>query len=596
MPNPLNKIKSLQAIAFNGALIVLVAFFSLILGLFLVYSNYPTFAAEETEEDMEPPLIYDVKVARTSATSSLITWKTNENSDALINFGLDKNYGVVRDSAFDKKEHSLEIPDLEANRTYYFRINSSDATGNQGISSDYIFNTRPLVVEKSKEEPAPAEQQPGAGEGTKLKEEGQGMGSGVTNEAGKGEGQGQNGIEGQGQGEGASGAEGQGQGEGAIGIEGLGGGVVESLTQTEAGQELVDAVQQILNQTGGSQEAMQLLADRLKDIGQGPFESPIIIEGYPEIAEIGTDFVIIRWLTTVAANSIVALVEDDNFNSGSINPYSWKEGEPSEYVSVHEVRIQGLKPATTYHYQAQSQGRVGPLVKSPDRIFTTKSILPQLFNIAIDKVEEDSATISWTTNVPCSSVIEYTNLESNDTRSEGSPNFVTRHSIRLTTLQFDTPYSAIIRVENEQGEKSSGMPISFTTVKDIVPPVISKLTTESTLYPGAETKIQTIISWDTDEPSVCQFFYHQGILQADQKPESLIPESGYVTKHIQVVTAFQPASVYKFWITCDDRTKNMKKSDDYTMLTPIKEQSILDLIISNFEGTFGWMKNMVPKK
>ncbi len=594
------KTKSSEWISFNIFLLVMAIIIAMLAGIFFIIKGEELKAATTETDDLEPPLIYDVKIEKTSATSSTIAWKTNEEADSLINFGLDKNYGIVRNPSTYKKDHSLEIPNLEPNRTYYFRITSSDASGNQGISSNYLFVTKP---ESSKTE----EEQQKTDQGTGLKNEGQGMGEGEKNEygqgmgegetnaEGRGRGEGETGNEGEGQGEGSTGTEGQGKGEGELGIEGLGAGISE-LAKTEEGRQLLQAFASSVQNTDGNPQSMAMLAERLTEIGQGPFEAPIIIEGYPEIAEVGTDYVIVRWLTTVDANSIVALATEEAFNPDASDPYQWKEGEPDEYVSTHEVEISGLEPATTYHYQVQSRGRVGPQVKSPDRVFTTKSVVPQIFNINIEKVEEDSATISWTTNVPCSSVIEYTNLATNETRSEGSPNFVTRHNIRLSSLQFDTPYSAVINVENEQGEKTKAQPLSFTTVKDEVPPVISKLTTESTLYPGAETKIQTIISWETDESSVCQFFYHQGILQADQKPENLPPETGLVTKHIQVVTAFQPASVYKFWITCKDRTGNQAKSEDFTMLTPQKEQSILDLIISNFEGTFGWMKNMVPNK
>ena len=39
--------------------------------------------------------------------------------------------------------------------------------------------------------------------------------------------------------------------------------------------------------------------------------------------------------------------------------------------------------------------------------------------------------------------------------------------------------------------------------------LISKVNTESTIYPGSDNKIQTIASWETDEPSKCQLFYHR---------------------------------------------------------------------------------------
>ena len=69
-------------------------------------------------------------------------------------------------------------------------------------------------------------------------------------------------------------------------------------------------------------------------------------------------------------------------------------------------------------------------------------------------------------------------------------------------------------------------------------------------------------------------------------------ENSFTTKHIQVAVAFQQATVYKFWLVCKDKTGNDRKSEDFTLLTPTKEQSIIDIIIANFQSTFGWMKKL----
>ena len=69
-------------------------------------------------------------------------------------------------------------------------------------------------------------------------------------------------------------------------------------------------------------------------------------------------------------------------------------------------------------------------------------------------------------------------------------------------------------------------------------------------------------------------------------------EPDFLINHIQVSTVFSPATVYKFWIECEDRSSNQAKSEDFTLLTPQQEKSILDIIIENFEQTFSWVKNV----
>jgi hypothetical protein len=130
-------------------------------------------------------------------------------------------------------------------------------------------------------------------------------------------------------------------------------------------------------------------------------------------------------------------------------------------------------------------------------------------------------------------------------------------------------------------------------VRDVIPPVISKVRNESTLYPGEDTKVQTILSWVTDEPSICQVYYSQGLVKnANGEGDSLPIETGAVTDHTQVVVGFTPGTVYKFWMVCNDEANNPTQSEDYVLITPIKEKNIIDIILENFQGTFGWVNKI----
>jgi len=255
----------------------------------------------------------------------------------------------------------------------------------------------------------------------------------------------------------------------------------------------------------------------------------------------------------------------------------------------HQIRINGLSPSTVYHFQVSSADSLGMTGKSTDKTFKTKAVAPEIYNVHMSKIEEESATVVFTTNVPCSAIIEYKNLNTMETKMEGNSTFLSVHSIQLKNLTFDTYYSVVVRVESEGGEKAVSAPITFITIKDEYPPVITKVNTESTLYPGSENKIQTIANWWSDEPAKCQLFYHQGLISAEA-PLELPKEDIFNLRHVEVMTNFLPASVYKYWIVCEDSAGNKKKSDDFTMLTPSQEESIIDIIIKNFEQQFSWLK------
>lgn len=565
---------------FNLILFILAAILVFVVGFFVVSTTQEISAATDDEEDTTPPQVFNIKVATTTATSTIVSWETNEEADSMINYGLDKSYGILRNPRFDKFKHELILEELMPDTQYYFRITSSDASGNQGISSDYSF-----ITDKQEE----------------TLDEG-GEESKMTNEI----------ME-----ELLELLQNAASGEDAAELEqideldpGALGKILEMLKKLSE-SDLADminegktedkldggideneylALEEVLNmlEAISSEEALEMVEEELQDRAEDVLLPPTIILDLADV-EVGTDYAIISWQTDKESNSMVSLAEEEDFNPEAEDPYIWNEGESDEMVLDHVIEITGLKPATVYHFQVSSKSSLDLTGRSGDKTFKTKSILPEIENIQITKIEEDAATIRWTTNVPCSSIIEYTNLTNNETKLEGNSSFLTVHSMRLTNLVFDTYYSFVINVESEDEENAQSNPMTFITIRDKYPPEVSKVSTESTIYPGSDNKIQTIISWMTDEPAKCQLFYHQGLILADE-PDALPIEEEYAAKHVEVITNFLPASVYKYWIVCADEADNSEKSDDFTMLTPTQEESIIDIIIKNFESQFSWMK------
>ena len=473
--------------------------------LFLIAS----FALFIRGQEEKPPIISNIRILEITTSSATISWTTDKRADSIVNYGLDRNYGIVRDPTLTT-EHQIVLDNLLPNTDYYFQVVSVDEMGNQAASKGFTFTTRKLIEVPGVER---------FGEEAKLIE------------------------------------------------------------------KAIEAVYQMK-----SEEAIAFTKEKIEEIG-GEKAGELVIIGDPRV-EVGEDWAKISWTTNKEANSIVALVPENEYDPHSPDPYKMKVGEPNEYVLHHLVEISGLKPATTYHFQVQSTPRVGSMVKSEDRTFTTLSVLPVISNLQVVKVEEDSATLTWLTNIPCSSLIEYKNLKTGEVKQVGDPTFVTVHRFRLSNLEFDTPYQVIVKAESEHGDRTQSQPITFTTVKDEHPPVISSVTVDSTLYPGEEQlRVQVVVNWKTDENAICQFFYQEGL--AEGVPENALPpETEYSQKHIQVITEFAPNTTYKFWIKCKDRAQNEGKSDYFTLLTPTREKSILDIIIENLEATFGWVKKI----
>jgi hypothetical protein len=337
--------------------------------------------------------------------------------------------------------------------------------------------------------------------------------------------------------------------------------------------------------------------DALKDIIETVEEQASLVLKPPTIlgaskVSVETTKAQVVWTTDREASSVVYLSPENEFNAGDEKPYTMTQGDPNERVAKHIVDIVGLEPSTTYHFQVLSEDDLDLVATTLDDTFTTRSILPTFSSVKVSRVQETSATVSWTTDVKAKGVVEYTNTRTKAKKSIGDPAFTTSHTLRLADLEFGTRYSVVVIATNEGGDNVASNPQTFITVRDVIEPAINKVKNESTLYPSEEVKIQTIISWETDEPAFCQTYYAQGLATQEGEGESLPKEPNPTTSHTQVVVGFAPATVYRFWMICDDEAGNQTRSEDFVLITPVKEKSIIDVILENFEGTFGWLKNV----
>ncbi len=478
--------------------------------------------------DVTPPDITNVQITTVKEDSVTITWETDEDADSLVNYGLQENYGIVRVPVADKTAHSITLDGLEPGRTYYFRVVSSDETGNQGISANYKVVT----------------------EGTP--------------QTGAADGQGQSS-----------------QTETSQTVQSQSQSQTESQSQSTT-QEVVQQIQQI----DSPEKLQEILNETVKAI-KGITEDLTIVGPPTVIAE--TTSAIVKWTTDREASSEVIFSPSDSFVT---DQYSFSQASTGGITKEHEVRLIGLEPYTEYHFKVRSKDSYNISGESRDYTFKTKASLPEIRNLRIVKVEENSATLAWDTTVPAKALIEYQDLTTGSQNSIGRPTLASTHQMRIADLTLGTRYVAFVIVENAGGDRVKSNPITFITVKDIAPPIISNVTNESTLFPGGESRIQTIVEWSTDEPAFCSMSYREGIVGGVDPTVIESKDVSYSEEHVEVIVDFAPATVYQFWLSCKDEAGNKADSENYVLFTPIQEKNIIDIIIENFQSTFGWVKNI----
>lgn len=204
-----------------------------------------------------------------------------------------------------------------------------------------------------------------------------------------------------------------------------------------------------------------------------------IING-PRVEFVGNDSAVIAWTTNTGGSSVIRYGTDkNNLNETAQAPYA--DAEKAQY-QTHRVRIQHLKPNTTYFFQvdsAQGEG-TGTEAKSSVAQFTTKggttsaAALPQSSQPAgglatvknepmFEYVSDDDAVIAWTTDRPADMWVKYGTDRNNlsQTANAIDKQQAKNHRVKIDGLQPDKTYYLQI-VENGQ---PVGDVVSFHTVR-----------------------------------------------------------------------------------------------------------------------------------
>ena len=103
--------------------------------------------------DCEAPVISNIQVERIGATAARITFETNEPTTGCVRCGLacGGSYTVVSNDLVLAASHTIKVPGLSSETTYYFVVDANDAADNQTTDANegtcYSFTTvTPVVV------------------------------------------------------------------------------------------------------------------------------------------------------------------------------------------------------------------------------------------------------------------------------------------------------------------------------------------------------------------------------------------------------------------------------------------------------------------
>jgi hypothetical protein len=326
-------------------------------------------------------------------------------------------------------------------------------------------------------------------------------------------------------------------------------------------------------------------------------DTPSVI-GEP-IIEIGADEVTVRWQTDIESNSMIAIASDSFYQEEADEPYQQIIGNPNEYVTSHDLTLYGLTPDTTYHFQIRSAAPLGPAMQSDDYTFLTSQEELQIVSYLTQIIDNETAVFKWVTNKEADTAVTFTpyfeGVLGTDQQKTVRDNAVSVvHEISIDEFVAGTFYEIEILSIDEKGNEARKIITQFSTTEDDLPPSISNIKADSTVFVDQSDKIQTIISWLTNEPATSQVYYQEGVHGSmTELTDNTSLNTNYTREHVVVVSKFKPGLVYSFRVESVDSGGNIATSKLHTFMTAKKKESIITIIMNILENTFGWMKKLM---
>jgi len=188
-------------------------------------------------------------------------------------------------------------------------------------------------------------------------------------------------------------------------------------------------------------------------------QTPVQITDGPRVEWVSDNTVVVAWTTNVAASTVVRYGTDRN-NLTQTAQQEWG-GQENASQRTHRVEIKSLQPNTTYFFQAESgqaQG-TGTVVKANVAEFKTltaeaaalqakaKSAVQITEGPKVEDVGDNTAVITWKTNVAASTVVRYGTDRNNLTQTaqqewggQVDASGQRMHRVEVKNLQPNTTY------------------------------------------------------------------------------------------------------------------------------------------------------------
>lgn len=288
-----------------------------------------------------------------------------------------------------------------------------------------------------------------------------------------------------------------------------------------------------------------------------------------------------------------------NFKSTAVANFTLMYGPTSSYGKVvqesstsattnHSLMIRDLAPGQMYFFRIIGSDSDGNELRS-DSSFTTLPV-PAISNLAIQPVKDAATTtltVSWQTNVPTSSTVDYS-ASGVKPLTKSSTEMKLVHEITLPDLADMSTYSIVASGRDQFGNMAESNKLSFDTPKDSRPPKISDIKTEASNIGNSSSQARIAISWTTDEPSTSQIEFGPGLTGTDYTRKTTLDDA-FTTHHLVIVSGLDPGTPYHLRVRSSDNAGNLTTGNDRTVITGEVPKTGLQVITNTLRNIFSWM-------
>lgn len=291
------------------------------------------------------------------------------------------------------------------------------------------------------------------------------------------------------------------------------------------------------------------------------------------VAGITSTGATISWTTNEASTSQVEY--------GLTAAYGSSSALDSTLVTSHSRALSSLTPSTTYHYRVLSRDAAGNLATSGDGTFTTSAAPdttpPAISGIATANISNNAGTVSWTTNEPSDTQIQYGTTTSYGSSTTRNTAMVTSHSQQITGLLPSTLYHFRVLSRDSAGNLATSGDHTFTTTApaDTTPPVISGTAASNV------TSTSAVVTWSTNETSTSQVEF--GLTTSYGSSSAL--DTTPVSSHTRTLSGLSPSTTYNYRVISTDAAGNTSTSANNTFTTSATPDTTAPVISSISAGS-----------